>query len=708
VKAFTIPTVFTAIDKFSGPVNKMTDSMDKMERKVRNVGAMSLNVAKKSALVGAAIVAPMAILANEAIKFEDAMADVAKTTGLVGKPLEELSNQLLNLAPSTRTTIEELQKIAGIGGQMGVANKELFGFVESVNMFNVALGSDFNGGVEEATRSISILRNLFKETRDLKVADAITKAGSAINAISAKGVNVPELTDFVSRIGQLPDAIKPTLQATTALGAVMNKAGITSEIAARGVGDVLLIASKNLPAFAKQIGITDEAAKQLINTAPEKFLAQFAASLQGLDVEQLSKKLAALKIGNTGSIKVIGALSSATKQLAEFQSIINNAFAQGTSIIDEYNVKNNTTAAMVAKTKNSFEAFGIILGREILPIVNDLAMKLIPVIKGFSQWAQRNKGALGTIMKLAAATAALSLAISAISTVVFAVTKGILAYNFVVGLMTAANIISSGAIWTNTVAMNGFVFGLKAAKIATAAFNFVLGLNPYIQVAMAILGLSFAVYQLSKSFSFADKTIENGREIRKRAIQNTIDQRVESTLLFQALRKAAIGSKEYNSVLEKIEALQPGIVKQYNLQAGAIDMISKAEKDLTSNIIKRAEAEAKAELLREKMREYLTNEMEWPSYLEKLLSSFGAYGGFVGSKFFEMKQQNLQKEIDNISNATFSEINPQKEQQDSMMQMIQTNKASVDINLNDPQNRLNANTSSPFVQINTTSTMANY
>jgi tubulin-specific chaperone A len=654
VKAFTIPTVFTAIDKFSGPVNKMTESMDKMERKVRNVGAMSLNVAKKSAMLGAAIVAPMAILANEAIKFEDAMADVAKTTGLVSKPLEELSNQLLNLAPTTRTTIEELQKIAGIGGQMGVANKELFGFVESVNMFNVALGSDFAGGVEEATKSISVLRNLFKETRDLKVADAITKAGSAINAISAKGVNVPELTDFVARIGQLPDAIKPTLQATTALGAVMNKAGITSEIAARGVGDVLLTASKNLPAFAKQIEITDEAAKQLINTAPEKFLSQFAASLNGLDAEQLSKKLAALKIGDSGTIKVVGALSSATKQLSEFQSISNNAFAKGTSIIDEYNVKNNTTAAMVAKTKNSFEAFGIILGREILPIVNDLAMKLIPVIKGFSQWAQRNKGALGTIMKLAAATAALSFAISAISLVVFAVTKGILAYNFVVGLMTAANVLSSASIWTNTVAMNGFVIGLKIAqfwtKSVTAAqwlFNLALTANPIGLVIVALAALGAALYYVEQRYN-SIASLHNKSKERERAA----GYKAES----DQLKIAAAAYVKYGK-------------SQSEAQRLALRDSQKFISDDKAALQKKIASTTDESLL----RQYAT------------------------------QMANLEGREKAIA-----EANPKKADQDAMRESIQTNNATVDLNINDPNNRVTAKSSAPSVKINTTSTTGQF
>lgn len=650
MRAFTIPTVFTAIDKFSGPVNKMTDSMDKMERKVRSVGASALNVAKKSALVGAAIVAPMAILANEAIKFEDRMADVAKTTGLTGKPLEELSNQLLNLAPATRTSIEELQKIAGIGGQMGVANDELFGFVKNVNMFNVALGSDFAGGVDEAVKSISILRNLFKETRDLDISTSILKTGSAINQISAKGVNVPQLTDFVQRIGQLPDAIKPSIQATIALGAVMNKAGITSEIAARGMGDVLLTASQNLPAFAKQIGITNEATKELINTKPEMFLAKFASSLQGLDAEELAKKLKALKIGDTGSVKVIGALSTATERLIEYQGILNSAYDKAISLTDEYNVKNNTTAAMVAKTKNSFEAFSIILGREILPIVNDLAMKLIPIIKGFSDWAQRNKDTLGTIMKVAAATAALSFAISAISTIIFAVTKGILAYNFMVGLMTAANILSSEAIWTNTVAMNGFVFAMKIGQLwtktvtaATWLWNIALAANPVSLVVIGVMALVAALgYVLTKYESIEALHDKSKQKERTAGFKAETEQ----------LKTAAAAYVKYGKSQSEAQKLALRDSKKY-----VSDEKSKLEQKIIST----------------------TDESMLRQYALQL--------------------ENLQGR-----EKALETINPQKNQQDSLAQIIQTNNASVDLNINDKNNSVSASSSAPWVNIVTTKT----
>lgn len=429
MSAFTIPTIFTATDKISSTVSAI-------QGRLSHLADGAKDVAMKSALVGGAIAAPLALMAHSAIQFEDRMADVAKTTGLTGKALTEFSGELLKMAPDTRTSIESLQSIAAIGGQMGVAQNELLGFTDSVNKFNVALGSDFGGGVEEATRAVSGLKGLFKETRDVNIADAITKTGSAINALSAKGVLVPELTEFTNRLGALPDAVKPSIQSSLALAAVFNKSGVSAEIAARGFGDIVLTAAQNIPAFAKQMRIGVAEASKLINTRPEEFASRFAASLKGLSTEKLSLLLKNLKIGDTGAIKVIGSLAAAmekqadgTTLLSQFQKIANEEFAKGTSLLNEYNTKNETVAAKIERMKNTVQALTIELGSQLLPVIGEVLKSVTPVIKDFLTWTQKNSGLVKTILWVASGIAALSFAISGISSVIFIVTKAQMAWN---------------------------------------------------------------------------------------------------------------------------------------------------------------------------------------------------------------------------------------------------------------------------------------
>lgn len=467
MKAFKIPSIFTAIDKITAPVRKMQDAIvkfanrsetevAKLDRVLRRVSTTAFDVSKKSAIVGLAIAAPLIFAGHKAIAFEDRMADVAKTTGLAGKELDALGAGILMM--DTRTSKEQLQVIAAIGGSLGIAKKEMLGFTDSANKFNVALGSDF-GSVDAAVKKIGGLKVLFKETRDIRIDEAITKAGSAINALSAKGVVVPELTEFISRVGQLPDAIKPSLQNVAALGAVFNKAGITAEIASRAFGDILLTGAQNLPKFAKQMGITASAAQKLINSDPTTFALKFSESLNGLSAEKLAKTLKALKLSDVGAIKAVGSLASSSKMLAEFQAIANTEFAKGTSLLDEYNTKNNTTAAKIARAANSAEAFAIILGQELLPMINDVLMKVLPLAKAMIAWARDNKGTVKTILAIAIGASALSFAISGVAFAVGVVSKVMMIWNNIGKAVTAVQ-------WAWNLAMSMNPIGLIVIGVA--------------------------------------------------------------------------------------------------------------------------------------------------------------------------------------------------------------------------------------------------
>jgi len=320
MRPFVIPSVFTAVDKFTGTVNKMTKSMGafsaasqvslaRMERSWRKVGDSAMRTGQNTALISGAIALPLIYATKKAVEFEDKMADVAKTTGMDSEALQKFGDAILEMSTKTRTSINDLVKIGEIGGQLGVVEDQLLSFTEEANKFNVALGSDFQGGVEEAITGVGNIKALFSQTRELDISDVIRKTGSAINELGAVGSGTSSnITDFTLRLGALPDALKPSVQNTMALATALEEMGINSEIGARGIGDVIMTAGSNLPAFADQMNMSAEAAERLLSTDSTEFLKQFSASFKGMSTVDLADKLKQLKIGDTGSIKVIGAI----------------------------------------------------------------------------------------------------------------------------------------------------------------------------------------------------------------------------------------------------------------------------------------------------------------------------------------------------------------------------------------------------------------
>lgn len=437
---FTIPTIFTAVDRLSSPLDKMTRNVGRFgaeaeaafartERRLTKFRDAAFDVSKKAAIVGTAITAPLALAANEAIKFEDKLADVSKTTGLNGAPLKEYGQDVLALSSITRTATDDLLAIGEIGGQFGVATNELVSFTVAADKFNVALGKDF-GGVEEAIASVSKIKNLFPETRALSFAEAINRTGSAINELGAQGAATsPNIADFTQRIGALPDALKPALNDAQALGAYFEELGLTPEIAAGGLTKFLLDAGGNIGKFAAQMKMSAADAKVLLAQNPTEFTKRFAATFNGLAPDVLAKKLAKLKIGSQESIKVLGALGSNTARLTDLQNISNDSFAKATSLNDEFNKKNNTTAAQIAKAQNNFKAFAITVGTELIPVVSDLLKAVLPVVKGVTNWMKANPKLTRTILMVAVGIAGLAFAVSGISFAMGVAAQAVMIFN---------------------------------------------------------------------------------------------------------------------------------------------------------------------------------------------------------------------------------------------------------------------------------------
>jgi len=474
---FVVPTIFKAIDKFSAPLKGMGDATEnfanRAERNFRKVGAAAMSISKYSLIGGLAIATPLVLAAKSAIDFEDKMADVAKTTGLQGKQLEDYGGFILDLASTTRTSIDDILKIGEIGGQMGITGEALKGFTKSANEFNVALGKDFTGGTDEAIHAIAGLNVLFKETRGLKVDESITRVGSAINALSSKGVAVPEVTEFTKRIGALPDAIKPSLQDTAALGAVFNKTGLTAEIASRGFMDFMLTAAANLPAFASQMGISTKAAQDLLNTDPTAFAKKYAATFKGLKGTELAARLKKVKLGDAGTIKVIGTLASSTELLGKMQTIANDEFKKGTSLTDEYNIKNATAAANIQKFKNQIEVLSIKIGNELLPVLQKIIGKILPIGKSMIEWAKENRELTKTILKVVGGLGIFLLTLSAVSFIIGVGTKAIAAWGLVVKIATGVQWLWNAAMAANPIGL------IIAAIIALIALTYIIIDNYY-------------------------------------------------------------------------------------------------------------------------------------------------------------------------------------------------------------------------------------
>jgi len=324
-------------------------------------------------------------------KLADAQSDVQKTTGQTKEEVDELTKSFGML--ETRTSRIDLLKIAEEGGRIGIAKDEIQDFVAVMNKANVALGDSFTGGVEEVASKLGKLKLLFKETKDISVDQAYESIGSAINELGANGVATESnIASFATRLGSLSDSLKPTIQDALGLGAAFEESGIQAEISGRAYSIFLGEAAKNAPKFAEVMGITTAEVENLINTNPTEFFLQFSETLAetskgGVDTAQT---LAKLGLSADGVKKIVGAAGNNVDRFKELLDLSNKSMIEGTSLTNEYNIKNTNLAATIDKVKKrlmaAFSSETVISGLSNLVVwIGDLTGAVTSVNEAYNE-----------------------------------------------------------------------------------------------------------------------------------------------------------------------------------------------------------------------------------------------------------------------------------------------------------------------------------
>lgn len=335
---------------------------------------------------------------NAALKGSDSISDMEKSLNVTTAEAKALRDQLENI--DTRTSQENLEGIAIAAGQLGIAKDQAVAFTTSVDQAVVALGDEFTGGVEDVTKSLGGLQKLFKETADIPAADAITKIGSAVNALGADGTATgPVIADFAARIGQLGN-LAPQITQTLGLGAAFQELGLSAEISAGGLTNILLTAAKGTADFGKQLGMTTQEFEDLINNDPNEVIIRLAASLKGASETQIVTTLDKLGIKSQEATKVISLLADKSDFVRAKQRLANDEYDKGTSLLDEFAKKNTNAAAEVEKAEKTFARYRQELGEQLLPVylrVLQYTTMVVDVLRALPGFVSENRVAFGLL-----------------------------------------------------------------------------------------------------------------------------------------------------------------------------------------------------------------------------------------------------------------------------------------------------------------------
>ena len=304
-------------------------------------------------------------------EFDDKVADVMKTTNLTKEQVYAMNEEFKKI--DTRTAQDELLDLAWVAGKLGITGQEdIMGFVRAADKINVALKKDLGGSTEEALRQIGKLVDVFKLKELYGIEDAMLKVGSAINELGmASTANEAYLVEFSKRAAGIAPLANVSIPNILGLAATLDQLGQTSETSSTVYTMVMSKMVSKTESFARIAGSSVEDFSNLIRTDANEAFLQLLEGLNGNadGMEMLVQNLGDISLEGRRSTGVLGALANNTEMLREQQTLANEAFVDGSSVITEFNIKNENAQAILEKKRKILRNLTIELGEKLMPIL---------------------------------------------------------------------------------------------------------------------------------------------------------------------------------------------------------------------------------------------------------------------------------------------------------------------------------------------------
>lgn len=564
----------------------------------RYVGVITAGFATFALLVTGARAA-----GNAYAQLDDKVADVMKTTGLAKEVVYDMNESLSKV--NTRTAQLEMLGLAQQAGKLGIsARRDVEDFVLAADKIGVALGEDL-GDKEEAIRQIGKIVDLFQVKEEFGMGDGMLKVGSVINALGAASTaNEGYIVDFTKRLGGIAVPAKMSVTQVAGLGATLDALGQASEASSTAVGKVITGMFRKTSEYAKVAGMDVKAFKQLMT---EDINEAFIKVLEGMQGGGLDRVVAMLgDLGEKGArvTTSLGTLASNTQKLRKQQALANDEFVKGTSVLNEYETKNNSAQADLEKAQKSFQQRLVELGKSLQPLMAYTTTGFATVVKALTGVVKVFKEYKDIIVSAAIAVGAYVVVAKAYTLWTTRATTGTL-------LHTAA--LKARIIWEKAtvaamqlhLAMSALLTGsLKTARIAMLAFAKATLLSPA-GIIIALTAIIYAVTKLGKSYDAAARSAKDMSDVTVKAGDSYMNEKVKLEQLLKIASDKTASDQARKKAIKELQAAIPNGIKLINEETIATGKAKKAVDDYCDSLMLQAKLEAAKEKLIEIEKERL-------------------------------------------------------------------------------------------------------
>lgn len=525
------------IKELRGTANETRFSLSKLTDGFNKYGAIAA-----SAIAGlTGITLTMRSCVNEYAEMEEAQSQVIKYTGLAKDEVKELNEEFKQM--DTRTARTRLNELAGDAGKLGISTKEgVKEFVEAADMINVALGEDLG---KEAITQIGKLADMFGDgNRSLK--ENMLAVGSAVNSVAQNSSAAePYLVEFTARMGGVGKQADMAVTDIMGFASALDQNMLRSEMASTALSGLILKLYQEPAKYAQLAGLQVEEFTKLMSEDVNEAVLTFLEALNRLGgMDKMAPVLDKMSLSGAEAASVISALAGNVDKVRKEQLGANQAFVEGTSVVNEFNVQNSTVQAELDKAKKRFADIRVELGEQLLPVMKYMVSTGSLTVKGLS-------AVVSVLMEN--------------KRVVVTVTSAIAAYVLVVN--------------SATLAKKAYTVATKAATLATNLFSKATKASPW---GLVISGVTAAITYFSLFRDETDKNTESQNKLNDALNKNADDMSSLRSVQDRAKNMDALNKRqlkqlkadaqsEVQAIEDKLSAETIAYRKYYNEQKKIIE-----------------------------------------------------------------------------------------------------------------------------------------
>ena len=460
---------------------------------------------------------------EEYAKMDDEMTNVRKYTGQAADEVERMNEDFKKM--DTRTPRQKLNQLAEDAGRLGITSTAAIEeFVDGADKINVALGDDLG---DKAVSQIGKLAQMFGEDKTKGLRGAMLSTGSAINELAQNSsASAGYLVDFTARVAGVGKQAGFTQAQIMGLASVLDQNMQQDETAATAVQNLLAKMFQDSAKFAKIAGLNVKEFANTLKKDANTALLQFLAAMRSKGgFAELAPMYEEMKMDGSRATGVLTVLADKLDDVKTAQQLANDAYEEGTSVINEFNTQNESVQAQLDKAGKKFLDLSISLGEKLYPAV-----------------------------RLCLSTASITVRI--LSEVVDFVIK----YRTTILALTAAIIALTVAESAHVIKLKAIAFWNNIVIAGSKKLWAVLVAHPYMAVAAAVTALVAVLIDLNRQSDTAARISKELNDIREEAQKEIVEEKTK----LENLRKAAMD--ETRSLNERYAAISElnRIVPNYN------------------------------------------------------------------------------------------------------------------------------------------------